>query len=655
MDYEDFLRRERLTPIHPLGCGKFGGVFYIFRLEYGFAAAKIIEKEKYNKLEWKKGLSPFILKYYKFADNRKCNIIVMEYANLKTLNIIAKQPQIPLPSYTLRALMKQILEGMRVFHSAGLIHRDIKPDNILLHSPPGSGRVHVKISDFGFAKQEDNSKTKQTQLVGTLPFMSPELFDEYTIITQKVDMYAIGVIFYRLVTHIYPLLIMMAQLKSIDRPSEIKDDIQWDFLSRLLEFDPIKRISAAEALQHPYFTSPEAIADISKEQQDLASLAAKPESKEDNTITQFDKDPTFIVSESDVKTEEAQQVEKELQDRNMTLEDIKVNLENFQGLKMSKKDIVCINLIVRLKENKENREKAMRNGSIDELIKILSTQPLESIHLIYWDPLSVICEYGDGELRQQLIEKNAFKCVRRTLNTENEEILESSTCIIYQLMRAFLKNEDDGSPNPLYEQLNDDKTLEKLIQIFNTKYQFKQITSNVAFTIAYLHKAIPLQDKLKEPIIKHIKDQIKSDVTCIKIYSPVALALLSESNENHDQILADQFLVDLNSIIQQEWMENYYPNTFLLLHKLFKFGKDETKEQIKKLIDLNRVAQIILHENEDISRGAKEFLNVIDLQFVIECKKEQQKEDVQEREKQKDESQNEHKDLNDQDKEYKRE
>lgn len=60
-------------------------------------------------------------------------------------------------------------------------------------------------------------------------------------------------------------------------------------------------------------------------------------------------------------------------------------------------------------------------------------------------------------------------------------------------------------------------------------------------------------------------------------------------------------------------MENYYPNTFLLLHKLFKFGKDETKEQIKKLIDLNRVAQIILHENEDISRGAKEFLNVIDL------------------------------------------
>ncbi|KAA6353651.1 MAG: hypothetical protein EZS28_050822, partial [Streblomastix strix] len=75
----------------------------------------------------------------------------MEYANMMTLDIIAKYPDIPLPTYTLRALMKQILEGMRTFHSSGLVHRDIKCDNILLHSPPGYGRVHAKISDFGFA------------------------------------------------------------------------------------------------------------------------------------------------------------------------------------------------------------------------------------------------------------------------------------------------------------------------------------------------------------------------------------------------------------------------------------------------------------------------------------------------------------------------
>jgi serine/threonine protein kinase len=65
----------------------------------------------------------------------------------------------------------------------------------------------------------------------------------------------------------------MNELKRIERPKIIKDDIQWDLLSKLLEFDPEKRITAAEALKHRYFTGPEAIADISQEQKDLALSA----------------------------------------------------------------------------------------------------------------------------------------------------------------------------------------------------------------------------------------------------------------------------------------------------------------------------------------------------------------------------------------------
>ncbi|KAA6391438.1 MAG: hypothetical protein EZS28_013036 [Streblomastix strix] len=180
---------------------------------------------------------------------------------------------------------------MRVFHSSGLVHRDIKCDNILLHSPPGSGRVHAKISDFGFAKKVDLNN-KQTYLDGTVPFM-------------KVDIYALGITFYKLITHKYPVNERkfkeqgkkMSQIKFIKRPSEIKDNLLWDLLSRLLEFDQNKRITAAEALQHPYFTSPEELSDISKEQKDLASLAAVAELEGDSSITEFDKDPTFIVSE----------------------------------------------------------------------------------------------------------------------------------------------------------------------------------------------------------------------------------------------------------------------------------------------------------------------------------------------------------------------
>ncbi|KAA6374968.1 MAG: hypothetical protein EZS28_029505, partial [Streblomastix strix] len=225
--------------------------------------------------------------------------LVMEYANMMTIDIIAKQPYISLPTYILRSLMKQILEGMRAFHSSGFVHRDIKCDNILLHSPPGSGRVHAKISDFGFAKKIDLNN-KLTYFAGFE--LSPEQFHVNPIITHKVDIYALGITFYKLITHKYPVNERnfkeqgkkLTQLKCIKRPLEIKENLLWDLLSRLLEFDPNKRITAAEALQHPYFTSPEALSDISKEQQDLASLSAVAELEGDSSITKFDKDPTFI-------------------------------------------------------------------------------------------------------------------------------------------------------------------------------------------------------------------------------------------------------------------------------------------------------------------------------------------------------------------------
>ncbi|KAA6372802.1 MAG: putative ADNP homeobox protein 2 [Streblomastix strix] len=258
----------------------------------------------------------------------------MEYCNMLTLDVIAQQSDFSLPTYTLRALMKQILEGMRAFHSSGFIHRDIKCDNILLHSPPGSGRVYAKISDFGFAKKDDQIGG-QTYLKGTVPFFAPEMFQFPTELSQKVDIYAIGITFYKLLTHKYPV-------------NEGNYEAQ-----RKCEDDPDERITAAEALQHPYFTSPEALADISKEQQDLASLAAVAEIEEDSNITEFDKDPSFIVAESIIKKFILENIHLQQPQQQINIQQIKLKMK---PLMKEENQIICDKMMETSKLSRQNNQ-----------------------------------------------------------------------------------------------------------------------------------------------------------------------------------------------------------------------------------------------------------------------------------------------------------
>ena len=98
----------------------------------------------------------------------------------------------------------EIVLGMRYIHRRNFMHRDLKPLNILL-----SKNLHVKISDFGLAKEEDVS-VSQSKGVGTLRFMAPELFEESDDddnrikYTNKVDVYSFGITLIFIVNDAYP-------------------------------------------------------------------------------------------------------------------------------------------------------------------------------------------------------------------------------------------------------------------------------------------------------------------------------------------------------------------------------------------------------------------------------------------------------------------
>lgn len=110
--------------------------------------------------------------------------------------------EILMPINRVLDLIEQILNGLNTLHMANppIVHRDLKPKNILL-SYNACGDIIVKISDFGFAKEVTTS-ISDIDIVGTRPYMAPECFDKRVSI--MTDIYAVGVIFYQLLTNSYP-------------------------------------------------------------------------------------------------------------------------------------------------------------------------------------------------------------------------------------------------------------------------------------------------------------------------------------------------------------------------------------------------------------------------------------------------------------------
>jgi len=100
----------------------------------------------------------------------------------------------------------QLLAALDAAHAAGVVHRDLKPDNILLLPDPGlPGGVRVKILDFGIAKLGSDrfgnkQKTRGGTILGTPSYMAPEQCDAHGEVDSRADLYAIGCILFEMLT-----------------------------------------------------------------------------------------------------------------------------------------------------------------------------------------------------------------------------------------------------------------------------------------------------------------------------------------------------------------------------------------------------------------------------------------------------------------------
>ena len=184
---------------------------------------------------------------------------------------------------TIKSLLFQLLKGMDFCHSLGVMHRDLKPQNLLVD------RAGVlKLADFGLARAFMIPLRAYTHEVVTLWYRAPEILLGQRKYSPGVDMWSIGTIFVEMVNRraLWPGDSEIDELfrifRTLGTPTEAEwpgvsslpdykkefpkwprrslrhvvpelDEIGIDLLSKMLAYDPARRISARAAMDHPFF------------------------------------------------------------------------------------------------------------------------------------------------------------------------------------------------------------------------------------------------------------------------------------------------------------------------------------------------------------------------------------------------------------------
>jgi len=179
---------------------------------------------------------PNIIKILDFGDFEDRQFLLMEYFDATPLDEYITHKVGPVNEEDSLKILNQIIDAIEVAHKNGIIHRDIKPSNILIDE-----NKNVKLIDFGIAKDTDNKnhdKTKVGQMLGTLPYMSPEQVRGKDV-DFRTDIYSIGVLLHQM---------------ACGKPPYSNDLTEFDIIKKITE-EPLDRIKNIYPGAPEYFQS----------------------------------------------------------------------------------------------------------------------------------------------------------------------------------------------------------------------------------------------------------------------------------------------------------------------------------------------------------------------------------------------------------------
>ena len=253
-----------------IGNGKFGLVkFGINKETKQQVAIKIMAKKNMDKsdLELAKveidilkiGQHPNIIKLYDIYENENYIYIIMEYCSGGDLLSYFEHYEYELKETKVCEIIHKLSMAIYYLHSYGIVHRDLKPENILMTDL--TPEADIRLLDFGLSKIVGNEE-KCTEPYGTLSFVAPEVLQGKPY-DKSVDLWSIGIITF---------LLLCGYLPFDDKHSEreiarqtIQDPVPFEskiwnkysseaknFVERLLQKKPEKRLTIKEILEHPW-------------------------------------------------------------------------------------------------------------------------------------------------------------------------------------------------------------------------------------------------------------------------------------------------------------------------------------------------------------------------------------------------------------------
>ena len=267
-----------------LGEGHFASVRTAYkRREYSsrkLFAVKSISLKKLTEKEYKDLIHevdiisrlehPHIIKFYETYHDKDYFHIVTELCRGNNLNTRLKKAGGRMKEEHVRIIMMKILHALNYCHSSGVVHRDLKPDNIVFESPnneeedgeeeENNNNFNIKIIDFGLSALKKKSEKLHT-ILGTPYYMAPEVLKgDYN---EKCDIWSIGAIAYNLLSGTEPFKgdtsnkifakILYTEPDYNSDKFRNTSQLAIDFIKKCFVKDPDKRINCQEGLSHPWF------------------------------------------------------------------------------------------------------------------------------------------------------------------------------------------------------------------------------------------------------------------------------------------------------------------------------------------------------------------------------------------------------------------